>query len=100
MASAIDLFSKNVTTSSRFFSVAPPDETITGRRVDAIFSSSGQAFTSEDATLMSGKSNSTHMSTDASSKGVAIGMQPTLRISVTMRAKSSRSIFVASVFLM
>jgi len=48
---------------------------------------------------MIGMSNSTQRSTDASSKGVAIGMQETDRISSTSLAKSARLNRVSSVFL-
>ena len=49
-------------------------------RVVAIFSISTQSLRSELAILMIGSSSSTQRSTDASSNGVAIGMQPLSRI--------------------
>ena len=89
--------------AAAFSSIPTPEEVAARRHLtweDFIRTSKGQAFTSDEATLMTGKSNSTHMSTEGSSKGVAIGMHPTFLISATIRAKSSRSILVASVFLM
>ena len=58
------------------FSGVPPNEMMHGLRVVAIFSSSSQSFESALAILMIGRLNSTHQSTDFSSKGVAMGMQP------------------------
>ena len=60
------------------FSEDPPVETITGWRAVAIFSISIQSLRSELAILMIGMPSSTHRSTDASSKGVAMGTQPRL----------------------
>ena len=72
----MSLFLKKDTISSKSFSLAPPEETITGLRIDAIFSINGQSFMSELAIFIIGISNSTQRSTDSSSKGVAIGIQP------------------------
>ena len=83
MASGMLRFSKNVTRSSRSFSEEPPVETMTGLRGVAIFSISTQSLTSELAILMIWMPSSTQRSTDASSNGVAIGMQPALRIAST-----------------
>ncbi len=61
----------------------PPVETMTGLRVVAIFSISIQSFRSELAILMIWTPSSWHRSTEASSNGVAIVMQPALRMAST-----------------
>ena len=67
----------------------PPVETMTGLRVLAIFSIRIQSLMSELAILMIGSSSSTQRSTDASSNGVAIGMQPLWRMAFDQRRVSS-----------
>ena len=67
---------KKVTRSSVSFSDDPPSEAMTGSLVLAIFSIRTQSLMSELAILMILTPNSTHRSTEASSKGVAAGMQP------------------------
>ena len=57
------------------------EDTITGLLVEAIFSINGQSFMSELAIFIIGKSNSTHKSTESSSKGVDMGIQPIFLIS-------------------
>ena len=71
--------SKKVTKSSISFKEDPPVETMTGLRVVAIFSIKIQSFKSEEAILISCTPNLTHMSTDFSSKGVAMVRQLFLR---------------------
>src|SRR5512135_195868 len=76
IASGMFLDSKNVTRSSMSFSGEPPVDTIAGFLVLAMVSISGQSLMSELAILIIGRPSSTQRATDASSKGVAMGMHP------------------------
>src|SRR3954470_10276343 len=98
MAIGMFLLLKNLTKSSMSLMEAPPVDTITGLLVEAIFSIKGQSFKSELAILIIGKSNSSQRSTDASSKGVAIGIQPLSLIAFTSVLYCSFVILVSSVF--
>ena len=83
------------------FTDAPPVETMTGLRVLAIFSIRTQSFMSELAILMISMPSSTHRSTDASSNGVAIRMQPLPADGLDELARTRRfDSRVSSVFLM
>src|SRR3954469_23751143 len=99
MAIGIFLLLKNFTKSSMSLMDAPPVDTITGLLVEAIFSIKGQSFKSELAILIMGRSNSSQRSTDASSNGVAIGIQPLSLIAFTRVLYWSFDIFVSRVFL-
>src|ERR1700753_4059762 len=74
---------KEVIISSMSLSDDPPVDTMTGFFVFAIFSINIQSFRSELAILIIGMPSSTHRSTERSSKGVADGIQPALRIALT-----------------
>ena len=93
-------FSQKVTRSSRSLSDVPPVEQSIGLRVFAIFSISSQSLTSELASLISGNPSSMQKSTDFSSNGVAIGMQPAFLIASVSAMKLSRDMAVSIVFLM
>ena len=92
--------SKKVTMSSVSFSDSPASDTMTGFLVDAIFSRRTQSLESALATLMMGRSSRWIRSTEASSKGVAMGMQFCLRIASTRTAYSSSDILVSMVLRM
>jgi len=63
-----------------------------------IFSIKGQSLESELAIFIIGKSKYSHKSTESSSKGVAIGIQPTFFISLTKTPKLSLFSLVTCVF--
>src|ERR1700735_4568950 len=99
MPRGIFRFAKKVTTSSTSLRDDPPVETTTGFFVLAIFSIRTQSFKSELASLMIGIPSSTQRSTERSSKGVAVAVNPAWRIARTRVARSSSLSRVSSVFL-
>ncbi len=83
MASGMPRRPKKATMSSRSRSDEPPVEMTTGFFVVAIFSIRNQSLMSELAILRICTPNSTHLSTETSSKGVAMVIRPHFRVART-----------------